>query len=115
MVTTHDMWDRIDRNVKQLVVPVAVLLSTLQLSRYQVRKRMFRVGRAFRLFVSRSFRSCSIAYLLRFVKRFSEQFWLGSENSSFMSLGLSAQVQRPEKEPTYPREGLNECWEGPAR
>lgn len=90
-------WNRIDRNVKQLGVPVAVLLSTLQLSRYQSRKRVFRVGRAFRCFVSRSFRSCSIADPLCFVKRFSEQFWRGSENSFRVSSSLSEQVRRPGK------------------
>jgi hypothetical protein len=116
MVTAHDMRDRIDRNVKQMIVPVAVLLSTLQLSRYHSRKNVcFAPVERLNVFVSRSFRSCSIAYLLCFVKRFVEQFLPVSENSCIVSIGLSRQVRDQKKEPTDPREVSTKCWEDPAR
>ena len=89
------------------IVPVTVLLSTLQLSRYAL---LYMCRGAVRVFSFARFNSRSIAYPLCFVKRFSSGIFAGSEISSRGSCVPSSGGSDPKKESTRLC-NLNSGWE----
>jgi hypothetical protein len=92
------------------IVPVTVLLSTLQLSRYALLYMLYVCRGAVRVFSFARFNSRSIAYPLCFVKRFSSGIFAGSEISSRGSFVPSSGGSEPKKESTRLC-NLNSGWE----